>query len=130
MDCRNHAGTAAVARCTGCAESFCSNCLVDLKGKKYCASCKGMSVTPDAGPIGKCDLAKDALKYALVGIICFPFILGPVAIAKALGAKKEIAANPRLEGAGTANAAFVIGIIETILGVVGLIVQLSTIGRH
>ena len=34
MECKNHPGVAAVQRCVGCAESFCSNCLVDVQGQQ------------------------------------------------------------------------------------------------
>lgn len=44
MECKNHPGTAAIDRCSGCAETFCFNCLVEIQGGKYCASCKWMLV--------------------------------------------------------------------------------------
>lgn len=74
MDCKNHPGTAAVARCVGCSESFCANCLVDIHGQKYCGQCKVMAA--QAAPVieGRalpCKEAGEALKYAIVGIFCF-----------------------------------------------------------
>ncbi len=44
MECRNHPGTMALERCTGCAEPFCQNCLVDVQGQRFCNSCKVMAV--------------------------------------------------------------------------------------
>ena len=35
MKCKNHADIDAGARCTGCQEAFCENCLVEMNGKKY-----------------------------------------------------------------------------------------------
>lgn len=127
MECRNHAGAAAADRCTSCMEPFCDNCLVTLKGRKYCGSCKvtalgsGMPLVEQASV--PCPEAGEALKYAIIGIFCFGIILEPIAINKALQAKKMIAANPNLTGEGKANAALVIGILALVLWVVGLIAR-------
>ena len=56
--------------------------------------------------------ANEALRYAIIGIFCFGFVLGPMAVVKGTAAKKLIAADPRWEGEGTATAAQVIGGIE------------------
>ena len=41
MICRNHVDVSeGVRRCTRCGSSFCSDCLVDIGGKPYCATCK------------------------------------------------------------------------------------------
>lgn len=118
MECRNHPAAPAEDRCAGCMEPFCSNCLVTVKGRKYCGSCKVMAVgdkTPIVeGATVECPEAAEALKYALIGIICFGIILGPIAISKALKAKKMIAANPALTGSGKATAALIIGIIDLV----------------
>jgi len=116
MECRNHPATPAEDRCAGCMEPFCTNCLVSVRGRKYCSSCKVMALG-DRMPMVEveatipCTEANDALKYALIGIICFGIILEPVALAKALQAKKLIAANPRLSGSGKATAAIVISCV-------------------
>ena len=113
--CKNHENEASVAACAGCSQAFCENCLVEVRGEKFCASCK-MSAVSDAPPpveeshMLPCKEAGEALKYALVGILCFGFILEPVAIYRALQAKKKIKTNPNLSGAGKATAALVIGI--------------------
>lgn len=129
MECRNHPGVAAADRCSACMEPFCSNCLVTIKGRKYCGSCKvtalgsGMPVLEGATEV--CEEANEALKYALIGIICFGIILEPIAISKALKAKKMIAANPNLTGGGKATAALVIAIIALGLWVLGVIARIS-----
>jgi len=42
MICRNHVDVSAgVRRCSRCGVTFCSDCLVDIQGKPYCATCKG-----------------------------------------------------------------------------------------
>jgi uncharacterized membrane protein YdbT with pleckstrin-like domain len=59
----------------------------------------------------ECREAKEALMYAIVGVFCCGIILEPIAIYKALRAKKMIAANPNLTGEGKATAALVIAMI-------------------
>ncbi|HWW60440.1 MAG TPA: hypothetical protein VN181_03640 [Thermoanaerobaculia bacterium] len=104
-------------------EPFCANCLVAVRGRKYCSSCKVMAVGErmpmfeTEGTIA-CPEADEALKYALIGIICFGIILGPIAISKALQAKKAIAANPALTGSGKATTALIIGIADVLLTLV------------
>ena len=71
MDCKHHPATAAVDRCAGCAESFCGDCLVEIHGQRYCASCKTMTVT--AVPVLEdgnlpCETASKALSYAVLGL--------------------------------------------------------------
>lgn len=129
MECRNHPGVAAADRCSACMEPFCSNCLVTVKGRKYCGSCK-VSALGGAMPIVEgatepCPEAAEALKYALIGIICFGIILEPIAIKKALDAKKMIAANPNLTGDGKATAALIIAPIVLILWVLSLIARVK-----
>ena len=59
----------------------------------------------------RCKQASDALKIAIIGLIFFGIILEPIAISKALKAKKMISDDPRLTGLGKANAAIIIAII-------------------
>ena len=131
MECRNHPGVEAVDRCSSCMEPFCGNDLVTLQGRKYCGSCKvtalgsGMPLVEQASV--PCPEASEALKYAIIGIFCFGIILEPIAINKALKAKKLIAANPNLTGEGKANAALVIGILALILWVIGVIARIRAV---
>ena len=42
MICRNHVDVSAgVRRCSRCGVTFCKDCLVDIGGQPYCATCKG-----------------------------------------------------------------------------------------
>lgn len=123
MQCKNHPDIAAADRCAGCAETFCSNCLVDMQGQNYCASCKVMAVSGQ--PMVEeatipCKEAGEALKLAIIGLLCCVF-LQFVAIPKALKAKKMIEANPRLTGSGQATAALVISVISIVLFVLSMI---------
>lgn len=129
MQCKNHPGVESVARCTGCQESFCSNCLVEIAGKHYCGSCKIMAIEGRPAPVveriqtEECKDAKEALIYALVGIVCLGIILEPIAIIKALSAKKELSVDPNLSGAGKANAALIIASITLILWIITIIAK-------
>ncbi|HEV7671878.1 MAG TPA: DUF4190 domain-containing protein [Thermoanaerobaculia bacterium] len=131
MECRNHPGVEAADRCSACQEAFCSNCLVTLKGQKYCGSCKvsalagGLPVIEQATQ--PCPEAAEALKTAIIGLFCFGIILEPVAISKALKAKKLIAANPNMTGDGQATAALVIGVVGLLLWILGLMARFAKI---
>jgi hypothetical protein len=111
-------------------EPFCPNCLVTVKGRSYCASCKVMAIG-DRAPVfeqltEECEEAKEALKYAIIGIFCFGIFLEPIAIKKALDAKKMIAANPNLTGSGKATAALVIGITVFVLWLVSIFARVAS----
>lgn len=121
MDCRNHPGAAAAAVCSGCAESYCDVCLVTVRGTRYCAACKSMAVTSaPAVATAVCKDANDALKLAALSFFCFGIVLGPMAISKAMGAKKKIAGNPGLSGEGRANAAMIMGALALVLWIIGM----------
>ena len=123
MYCKNHFDKPAVGSCAGCAQNFCKSCLKEIQGNKYCSDCQVIALQSQS-PIPKdesehkpssCSEASTALVLAIIGLFCFGIILGPIAIYKALEAKKQIAAEPGLQGSGQATAALVIGIID-ILG--------------
>ncbi len=129
-ECINHPDAMALGSCEGCAESFCSSCVVEIRGKYYCAGCKSMAAS-DSGRSPRqrqrpCAEANEALKYAILGLFCFGIILGPMAIAKASKAKKMIAANPNLTGDGKATAAMVIGVVDLLFWVIGLIARVGS----
>jgi len=132
MDCHTHPGVGAVATCTGCAEPFCPQCLVEIRGVRYCGSCKGMAIPATAAPPIQrpCEEANEALKYALFGLVCFGFILEPIAIAKALTARKKIRANPALSGQGKATAALVISIVVLFLNAIAIYTRFSHLGAR
>jgi hypothetical protein len=129
MRCKNHTGKLAVGRCSGCAESFCGNCLVEIGGQRYCGSCKtmalrGQPVVAEAATM-PCPEAGEALKYAIIGLFCIGIILEPIAIHKAMQARKMISMNPRLTGSGKATAALVIAVIGLILWVLSILGRLA-----
>jgi len=134
MQCKNHPTVAAIERCAGCAEPFCSECLVEIQGQKYCGVCKIMALKAQPEVVEEatmpCKEAKEALTYAIIGLFCFGVILGPVAISKAAKAKKMIALNPRLTGSGQATAATVIGIIALTFWVLSIIMRVAAVSQH
>ncbi len=134
MECKNHPTIAAVDRCSGCAEPFCPDCLVEIHGQKYCGSCKVMALQGQPAVLVEeatipCKEASEALTYAIVGIFICGIILEPIALSKAAKAKKMIALNPRLSGSGKATAATVIGVVGLVLWVLGLLTRLARLGR-
>jgi hypothetical protein len=138
VDCRNHPGVPAITRCTGCAEPFCNNCLVDLKGQKYCGSCKVMALQGRslAALVANklCPEAKEALALSIVGLGLLLFCIVGVglevfAIVKANAAKKSIDADPTLAGGGMANAAIIISVLGILLWVASKILVASAGGR-
>jgi len=131
MKCATHPDRAASDRCAGCAEPFCPNCLVEVQGRKFCGQCKVLAIQ-GKGPVlavtGTCKEAKEALQFAIIGLFCFGIVLEPIAISKALKAKKVIAEDPSLGGSGMATAALVIAVIGLGLWVLGIIAQVSQRG--
>lgn len=129
MQCRNHPATMAADRCSACMEAMCGNCLITFKGQRFCGSCK-MSALGGKMPVIEsatqpCKEAAEALKTAFIGIFCFGFILGLVAVNKANQAKKLIEANPSLTGTGKANAAIAVGIMVFIVSLLGMIMRMK-----
>lgn len=154
MECMTHPGVTANDMCAHCGQSFCPECLVEVNGNKYCGNCKSVAVQtapsatippiptpiPPAG-MGQqqgyqgmatqpCKEAGEALTLAIVGLFCLGIILEPLAISKALKAKKMIEMNPRLEGAGKVQAALIISCIGLGLWVLSIILRLAALASH
>lgn len=133
MQCKNHPAVAAADRCSGCAEPFCIDCLVEIQGQKYCGACKvmalkGRPLVVEQSTTGTvpCKEARDALSLAILSLFCFGFILGPLAIAKASNAKALIAADPELSGSGKATAAQIIGGLALAFWLISLVSKVSS----
>ncbi|HLI49071.1 MAG TPA: tetratricopeptide repeat protein [Chthonomonas sp.] len=64
-----------------------------------------------------CQEATEALQIAIASLILFVIgvVLGPIAIRKAIEAKRWIAASPYFTGATQANIALVLGILSTVI---------------
>jgi hypothetical protein len=130
MRCQNHPDAGAAGTCSGCAEPFCSRCLVAVRGATYCAACKSMAVTGvTTQSVAICQEAKTALGLAFLGVFagwCFfglvGIALGGVAMWKASNARRQIAANPALGGSGWAHAATAVGATVFALSVAILVI--------
>jgi uncharacterized RDD family membrane protein YckC len=62
MNCVNHPAVVEdVYACSRCGRPFCSNCLVTLQGRRYCATCKGEQLADIRSGV-------DATSIALAGI--------------------------------------------------------------
>lgn len=125
MQCKNHPDSIAVDRCTGCAEPFCGNCLVEIHGQKYCGSCKIIAVkgvpVEEEEPTIPCKEATEALQFAIASIFCFGIVLAPVALVKASKARKLLSDDPRLRGSGKVTAATIIACVALGLWVIGIL---------
>jgi hypothetical protein len=129
MSCRNHPQTPAAATCTGCAEPFCKNCLVQLAGQNYCGSCKVLALNGRElsleSQMRHNNEAREAMKMAYIGIFCFGIILGPMAMGKGIGARKIIKNDPMLLGSGKAIGAVVIGAFVLVLWAIKLFAHMA-----
>ena len=68
-----------------------------------------------------------SLVCAIIGLFTLGIILGPIAIFLARGAKRRIREDPELGGDGIATAGLVIGIVDTALWAVGIIIVIITL---
>ena len=127
MNCKTHPSIAAQDRCAGCAEPFCQTCLVEVRGQKYCGSCKVMAIDgpPTVDGTVPCVEASEALKYAILSLFCCGLILGPMAIQKGLKARRAIQSDPTLTGEAKANIAIMIGIVALAMWAVNMISRVT-----
>lgn len=112
-------------RCIGCAEPFCGDCLVEIHGQKYCGACKVLAIKGDLEveeePTLPCKAANEALICAIVGLFCCGIILSPIALVKAVEARKLITADSRLQGSGKVTVAIIIAVIALIFSIINII---------
>lgn len=126
MNCQNHGAVAASATCSGCAEAFCTNCLVPVRGVQFCAGCKQLALPASAVAITRqSEEALRALRISLFSIFCFGFILGPIAIVTAVKAHQAIGNDASVGGKGKAVAAIVIAVVSLVFSVIGLFSRFS-----
>ena len=96
-------------------------------GTQMCPLCRAIT-SPDGiyhGPKTTAKTATNALIAAIVGAFICGVILGPLAISKGSQAKREIDADPSLQGHGIATAAIVIGVIDLIGWAIALMVRMG-----
>ena len=73
------------------------------------------------GNAGLSKEATNALVLAIVSLFCCPIILGPMAIVRANNARAAMQMTGNMAGYPVAITALIIGIISTVLGVLGVI---------
>jgi len=74
--------------------------------------------------------AGSAMTMGIIGIFCFGIILGPIAISKANRALAVINAEPGTPGKGKATAGLVLGIIDTVLGILNILLLIARMGAN
>lgn len=127
LNCHHHPDVAATVTCAGCAEAFCPSCHITIAGQHYCAVCKTMAITPEMAPVpATCPEASEAMKYALLGIVCFGIVVEPIAISKALKARALVDRNPSLGGKGVANAALLVAVCSFAFALLGLFARFKS----
>ncbi len=141
--CRNHPQKIAAGRCAGCAEEYCTSCLVELHGQKYCGSCKMMALEgkiPSAVSAARESWARpvpqanQAFTSGLVGFIfgtigCFyivGLVCGIMAIVNGTGAKRILAQHPSRIASFKSTA----GIVFGIMGILMNVLNLATLALH
>ncbi len=77
-----------------------------------------------------CEMADEALKCAITGVFFFGFVVGAVAIYKALKAREIMAYNPHLTGSGKAIAAIVIGAFGILVWILAVILKITHPWSH
>lgn len=138
MPCANHPEIQEAVRCCSCGRFFCEKCLITSKGLKFCDACKVLTLSEKEialQELGACRHADSAMTYAIVSLFFLGFITGPLAIMKAMEAKRQIRLNPALTGSEKASHAIAIGCVGIVLwlalGAWKVFSALSTLGpRH
>lgn len=117
--CHNHPDRALMAYCNYCSRPFCRDCATELLGDYYCATCKTRiaqqreqsAVLPDA---------QRAALMASVGLLMAGFLVGPYALNRAQNAAQLSARTPWLRGRWHLRAAYALGGIATLIGLLTL----------
>jgi len=136
--CKHHTDTAAVGRCTGCAEAFCADCLVEVHHRYYCAECKWLPVNTKVfheeatEPSPEANLAFGLAIFGVVvslllaasGYIHYAAFLIPIlTISTANHARQRMNEHPQYTGFGKMLAAMLLSIISLLVcGAIGLAV--------
>ena len=126
--CLNHAGRPAGHLCDACHLAFCGDCLVPIQGRRLCGPCKAQmarSVQRRRMTIDR--KADEALVIAALGILCLPYILGPLAVFRARQALRVYADRPELPGRWKAVAAIAVAVLENLCQIAVWVWQS---GRH
>jgi hypothetical protein len=117
--CHQHDDRPLAAHCALCQRPCCRDCAIELFEQHFCETCKhvvSQSIERDA-------VQPDALRSALlaaVGIFVAGFVLGPYALWRAWGTARLLEQTPWLRGRWHVRAAYVLGAIATLQGLIQL----------
>ena len=124
--CANHSGNLARTHCSRCGVFMCSLCRIDADAMALCPACFDRLVGEGALPtaIGTCrDHGRQATMLALLGILII--FVGPIAGPAAIyyGRKRlaQLRAMKQEGGRAGVYAVFVLGALETGLGIAVLV---------
>ncbi len=130
--CQEQAGGCVTPECKGEELKACPFCAEKIKASavkcRYCGQIldQELKVTLEAGrPKGEVKEANEALIMSIIGLFCFGIILGPIAISKGTKALNIIKGDPGYTGKGKATAGIVIGIIDLVGWLLGIIIRFS-----
>lgn len=127
-DCWQEEGGCNRAECKGSTKT-CPVCGREIKLEalkcRHCKSYLDPEMKDSLTPKGEAPNAKSALTNAIIGIFCFGFVLGPIAVFKGIKVLNVIANDPGYTGRGKAIAAIVIGGIVTLLNIAGIIAKVA-----
>ena len=124
--CANHAGNLAATHCSRCGVFMCSLCRIEADALALCPACFVRLVAEGALPtaIGTYrDYGRQATMLALLGllIIFVAPIAGPAAIYYGRKRLKQLSAMQQKGGRVGVYAVLVLGVLETVLGIVVLV---------
>ena len=107
---------------------LCPHCGRQIRQRApYCRHCKSAPTSDGVyrGPTTTAPGAVSSLVCGIIGVLICQIVLGPIAIAQAVGAKKRIKADPRYTGEGMATAGFVLGIVALCLFGIWVLMRLA-----
>jgi hypothetical protein len=119
--------------------TYCTTCGTEIgPGQRFCGNCgrpAGATAADPPGSIGSVSgsvsqssgKAVAALVLGIAGFVVFPVVCSVLAIVLGRQAKHEIAADPRLTGAGMANAGEVLGWIGLVLTALALLFFITVV---
>jgi hypothetical protein len=96
-------------------------------GDLICPYCRAIT-SPDGiyhGPKYNAPGAVQSMVFGIIGLLICGVVFGPLAIARANSAKREIAMNPTYGGGGYATAGLVLGILDLVAFAILLMIRLG-----
>lgn len=125
--CYQHSDRPLVAHCDLCSRPCCRDCSVEIFERYLCETCKN-KVALDVEKNAVQPRAMIPVALGAAGIFFAGFILGPYAIWRAREAQKLLEHAPWLRGVWHVRAAYFLGGLATVQGVISLLVRFSGTG--